>query len=280
MKSTSDFKKMKANGEPIAMMTAYDYPAAKLLEKAGIDILLVGDSVGMVALGYDSTIPVTLDDMLRHTKAVRKGAPNTFIVTDMPFMTYHASLSETLANARKLMQEGGSDALKLEGAGRVFEMIEGLTQAGVPVVAHLGLTPQSVGVLGGYKVQGKDLKEAEKLLDDAKKAEEAGAFMLVLECVPYALSERIAEAITIPVIGIGAGSGVDGQVLVYHDVLGYGVDRVPKFVKQYADLSTMITEGVSQYIDEVKQRKFPGLEHSFKMKEETLSQLYGGQKNQ
>jgi len=278
MKNTSDFRKMKTSGEPIAMMTAYDYPTAKLLEQAGMDLLLVGDSVGMVALGYDSTIPVTLDDMIRHTKAVRRGAPNTFVVTDMPFMTYHATLSETLAGARKMMQEGGADALKLEGSGRVIEMVEGLTAAGVPVVAHLGLTPQSVGVLGGYKVQGKDAEQAKKLIEDSQKVEAAGAFMLVLECVPHQLAQQIANLINIPVIGIGAGAGVDGQVLVFHDVVGFGVDRVPKFVKQYAQISTQITEGASQYIADVKSRAFPSEEHTFKMKEETLSQLYGGLK--
>ncbi|MGV3488111.1 MAG: 3-methyl-2-oxobutanoate hydroxymethyltransferase [Tuberibacillus sp.] len=278
MKTTSDFKKMKVAGEPIAMMTAYDYPTAKLLEQAGLDVLLVGDSVGMVALGYDSTIPVTLDDMVRHTKAVKRGAKDTFVVTDMPFMTYHSTLSETLANARRLMQEGGADALKLEGAGRVMDMMEGLTQAGVPVVAHLGLTPQSVGVLGGYKVQGKDVEQAKKLVEDARKAEAVGAFMLVLECVPHQLAEQIAKLIEIPVIGIGAGMNVDGQVLVFHDVVGYGVDRVPKFVKPYAQISVPITEGVSKYVSDVKKRAFPSTEHTFKMKEETLSQLYGGRK--
>jgi len=276
MKTTADFKKMKTDGEPIAMMTAYDYPTAKLLEQAGMDILLVGDSLGNVVLGYDTTVPVTLDDMVLHTKAVRRGAPNTFVVTDMPFMTYHSSLSETLANARRIVQEGGADALKLEGSGRVVEMIEGITQAGVPVVAHLGLTPQSVGVLGGFKVQGKDIEQANQLIEDAQKVERAGAFMLVLECVPHQLGEQISKKINIPVIGIGAGAGVDGQVLVFHDVVGYGVDRVPKFVKQYAQISNQITEGVSQYISDVKQHAFPSVEHTFKMKEETLSKLYGG----
>lgn len=278
MKTTAEFKKMKLDGTPIAMMTAYDYPTAKLLEQSGLDILLVGDSLGNVVLGYETTIPVTLDDMVHHTKAVRRGAKDTFVVTDMPFMTYHSTVAETLSNARRIMQEGGADAVKLEGSGRVIDMIEALTSAGAPVVAHLGLTPQSVGVLGGFKVQGKDVEQANKLIEDAEKVEAAGAFMLVLECVPHQLAQQVSQKINIPVIGIGAGAEVDGQVLVFHDVVGFGVDRVPKFVKQYADISTVITKGVSQYVADVKQKDFPTLEHSFKMKEETLSKIYGGTK--
>jgi 3-methyl-2-oxobutanoate hydroxymethyltransferase len=276
MKTTADFRKMKSDGIPIAMMTAYDFPSAKLLEQSGIDILLVGDSLGNVVLGYDSTIPVTLDDIVLHTKAVKRGARDTFVVADMPFMTYHSTPSETLANAKRLVQEAGADAVKLEGAGIVLDMIKALTSAGAPVVAHLGLTPQSVGVLGGYKVQGKDVDEANKLIEDAEKVEAAGVFMLVLECVPHQLAGHISKKVNIPVIGIGAGADVDGQVLVYHDVMGYGVDRVPKFVKQYAQISSAISEGAAQYISEVKNRSFPSTEHTFKMKEETLSQLYGG----
>lgn len=277
MKSTASFKQMKVENEKIAMLTAYDYPAAKLLQEAGIDILLVGDSVGMVALGYDSTLPVTMDDMILHTKAVRRGAPDTFVVTDMPFMTYHSTISETLTNARRLIQEGGANAVKLEGSGLVFDMIERLTFAGVPVVSHLGLTPQSVGVLGGYKVQGKDLEAARELLEDAKKAEEAGAFMLVLECVPHQVATQISKELTIPVIGIGAGSGTDGQVLVYHDILGYGGGRVPKFVKQYAKISDPIKDGVLNYIKEVKSQAFPTEAHAFNINEATLKALYGGE---
>lgn len=277
MKSTASFKQMKVDSEKIAMLTAYDYPAAKLLQEAGIDILLVGDSVGMVALGYDSTLPVTMDDMILHTKAVRRGAPDTFVVTDMPFMTYHSTISETLTNARRLIQEGGANAVKLEGSGLVFDMIERLTLAGVPVVSHLGLTPQSVGVLGGYKVQGKDLEAARELLEDAKKAEAAGAFMLVLECVPHQVATEISKELTIPVIGIGAGSGTDGQVLVYHDILGYGGGRVPKFVKQYTNISDPIKDGVKNYIEEVKSQAFPTEAHAFNINEATLKALYGGE---
>jgi 3-methyl-2-oxobutanoate hydroxymethyltransferase len=277
MKSTASFKKMKVDQEKIAMLTAYDYPSAKLMQEAGIDILLVGDSVGMVALGYDSTIPVTLDDMILHTKAVRRGAPDTFVVTDMPFMTYHSTISETLSNAKKLIQDGGTNAVKLEGSGLVFEMIERLTFAGVPVVSHLGLTPQSVGVLGGYKVQGKDINAARELIEDSKKAEKAGAFMLVLECVPQQLADQISRELNIPVIGIGAGKGTDGQVLVYHDLVGYGVGRVPKFVKQFANISDPIKNGVVNYIQEVKSQAFPTEAHAFNINEDTLQALYGGE---
>lgn len=228
MKTTSDFKKMKQNHEPIAMLTAYDAPSAKLAEEAGIDLILVGDSVGMVVLGYDSTVPVTMDDMVLHTKAVNRGARNTFIVSDLPFLTYHSSVNETLTNAGRLMQEAGADAVKLEGAGEVISHISKLTSAGVPVMGHLGLTPQSVGVLGGYKVQARGSEEAAQLLEDAKAIEKAGAFALVLECVPQQLTAIVARELSIPVIGIGAGVQADGQVLVYHDLIGYGSGHVPK----------------------------------------------------
>lgn len=277
MKKTIDFKKMKENNETIAMMTAYDYPAGKLVEEAGMDMILVGDSLGMVALGYDSTVPVTIEDMILHTKAVRRGARDTFVVTDMPFLTYHSTISETLANAKRLIQEGGAHAVKLEGAGDVVTMIKKLTQAGVPVVGHLGLTPQSVGVLGGYKVQGKDIEGAKKLIKDALAIEEAGAFSLVLECIPQQLAKLVTKELNIPTVGIGAGNQTDGQVLVYHDVIGYGIDRVPKFVKQYAKISPIIRDAVSQYIKEVKAKTFPNDDYSFNMKHETIDRLYGGE---
>ena len=276
MKSTADFLKMKKANEKIAMITAYDYPSAKLAEEAGIDIILVGDSLGMVVLGYDSTVPVTLDDMIHHTKAVKRGAPNTFVVADMPFTTYHLSKDETLKNAARLIQEGGANAVKLEGAYEVAERISDLTKAGIPVVAHLGLTPQSVGVLGGYKVQGKTVAAAQKLIADAKLVEEKGAFMLVLECIPKQLTKLIQEQLTIPVIGIGAGVDADGQVLVYHDLIGYGIDRYPKFVKPYVQIQKDIVTGISHYIDDVKNNKFPTDEHSFTMNEDELLELYGG----
>ncbi|AMR01986.1 MULTISPECIES: 3-methyl-2-oxobutanoate hydroxymethyltransferase [Bacillus] len=276
MKTKTDFLKMKEQGEPITMLTAYDYPSAKLAEEAEVDMILVGDSLGMVVLGYDSTVPVTVEDMIHHTKAVRRGAKETFIVTDMPFMSYHVSLQETMVNARRIVQESGAHALKVEGAGEVISTIQYLTNAGIPVVAHLGLTPQSVGVLGGYKVQGKDAESAKKLIEDAKKCEEAGAIALVLECVPMQLAELISEQLTIPTIGIGAGQKVDGQVLVYHDLISYGVNRVPKFVKQYTSVQEEIVRGISQYVTEVKTRKFPEEKHSFTMKEEECLALYGG----
>ncbi|EOP92625.1 3-methyl-2-oxobutanoate hydroxymethyltransferase [Bacillus thuringiensis] len=276
MKTKTDFLKMKEQGEPITMLTAYDYPSAKLAEEAEVDMILVGDSLGMVVLGYASTVPVTVEDMIHHTKAVRRGAKETFIVTDMPFMSYHVSLQETMMNARRIVQESGAHALKVEGAGEVISTIQYLTNAGIPVVAHLGLTPQSVGVLGGYKVQGKDAESAKKLIEDAKKCEEAGAIALVLECVPMQLAELISEQLTIPTIGIGAGQKVDGQVLVYHDLISYGVNRVPKFVKQYTSVQEEIVRGISQYVTEVKTRQFPEEKHSFTMKEEDRLALYGG----
>lgn len=276
MKTTTDFMKMKQNGEKIAMLTAYDYPSAKLAEESGVDVILVGDSLGMVVLGYDSTVPVSIEDMIHHTKAVKRGAVSTFIVTDMPFMSYHLSIEDTLRNAKKIIQESGAHALKLEGADEVVDMIRYITKAGIPVVAHLGLTPQSVGVLGGYKVQGKDVESAKKMMEDALMVEKAGAMALVLECVPEQLARDISSKLSIPTIGIGAGEATDGQVLVFHDVVTYGVGRVPKFVKTYADVQTVIKDGLTEYVSEVKNKSFPKAEHSFTMKEETLQRLYGG----
>ncbi|MDT8859982.1 3-methyl-2-oxobutanoate hydroxymethyltransferase [Alkalihalobacillus sp. MEB130] len=276
MKTTASFMKMKETDEKITMMTAYDAPTARLVEQSGMDMILVGDSLGMVVLGYDSTVPVTMDDMILHTKAARRGARNTFIVADMPFLTYHSSLEETFTHARRLLQEGGASAVKLEGAGSVVGTIQKLTEAGVPVMGHLGLTPQSVGVLGGYRVQGKDPESARKLLADAKAIEEAGAFAIVIECVPEQVGAMLAEKCGIPIIGIGAGVDTDGQVLVYHDIVGYGDVHVPKFVKSYANLSPIIDDALKSYVQEVKERKFPAKEHSFTMSEEALSGLYGG----
>ncbi|MFJ8245274.1 3-methyl-2-oxobutanoate hydroxymethyltransferase [Peribacillus asahii] len=278
MKLSGDFLKMKQNKEKIVMLTAYDYPAAKQAEQAGVDMILVGDSLGMVVLGYESTIPVTVNDMIHHTKAVKRGAPHTFVVTDMPFMSYHLSLDETLKNATRIMQEGGADAVKVEGAGEVVEKIAAMTKAGIPVVAHLGLTPQSVGVLGGYKVQGKSLEAAQQLLEDAKKCEEAGALAIVFECVPHQVGTLVTEALSVPTIGIGAGVDTDGQVLVYHDILSYGVDRVAKFVKVYGNANELMNQAISQYVSEVKTGEFPTQHHTFTMKEEELMALYGGVK--
>ncbi|KLV27832.1 3-methyl-2-oxobutanoate hydroxymethyltransferase [Niallia circulans] len=276
MKATTDFIKMKQKGEKITMLTAYDYPSAKLVEQAGTDLILVGDSLGMVVLGYNSTVPVTMDDMIHHGKAVKRGAEDTFIVIDMPFMSYHLSRRDTLLNAASLIQETGANAVKLEGADDVIEQINYLTNAGIPVMAHLGLTPQSVGVLGGYKVQGKSSDEAKRLMDNALKCQAAGAFAIVLECVPMQVAKEVSKRLDIPTIGIGAGSETDGQVLVYHDLITYGVDRVAKFVKQYANVNEAISLAIDQYISEVKMGAFPEMKHSFQMKAEEIKSLYGG----
>ncbi|WP_394679289.1 3-methyl-2-oxobutanoate hydroxymethyltransferase [uncultured Exiguobacterium sp.] len=270
-------KKQQA-GEKLVMLTAYDYPSAKLSEAAGVDMLLVGDSLGNVILGYDSTIAVTVDDMVHHARAVRRGASQTFMIVDMPFASYHGSFDRTLESAARIFQESQADALKLEGAGEILKTIRRLTDAGMPCVAHLGLTPQSVGVLEGFKVQGKSLEAAEQLIADSLEAERAGAKMLVLECVPHPLAKRIQELISIPVIGIGAGADVAGQVLVYHDILTYGVGRLPKFVKAYTDWNTSGTEAIAAYVKDVKAGAFPELAHSFQMDEELIGALYGGTK--
>jgi len=276
VKQTTDFSKMKKSGEKIAMVTAYDFPQAKLAEEAGVDMLLVGDSLGMVVLGYDSTIPVTLQDMIHHTKAVKRGAKDTFIVSDLPFMTYHVSKEDALRSAAALLQEGGAHAVKVEGGGDVINIIKSLTLAGVPVMAHPGLTPQAVGVLGGYKVQGKSAEAANELINEAIKCQEAGAFGIVLECIPKQLASLVSSKLDIPTIGIGAGNETDGQVLVYHDLLTFGVNRVPKFVKQYGDINTLTKESIQQYVAEVKNSSFPEEKHSFTMNDSELELLYGG----
>ncbi|EPO6835409.1 3-methyl-2-oxobutanoate hydroxymethyltransferase [Listeria monocytogenes] len=275
MKRPVDFFAMKENGEKITMITAYDYPSAKNVEQAEADMILVGDSLGMVVLGYDSTVPVTMDDMIHHTKAVKRGAPDTFVVTDMPFMTYHGSVDETIQNARKIIQESGAHAVKLEGAGEVVNKIARLTEAGAPVVAHLGLTPQSVGLTGSYKVRAKSAQEAQELMDNALAVEAAGAIALVLEAIPRQLAEKVSKALSIPTIGIGAGVETDGQVLVYHDIIGYGISRRAKFVKAYADIDERIEPALASYVKEVKVATFPEVKHSFTMAEEDLKGLYG-----
>ncbi|EAF3871255.1 3-methyl-2-oxobutanoate hydroxymethyltransferase [Listeria monocytogenes] len=275
MKRPVDFFAMKENGEKITMITAYEYPSAKNVEQAEADMILVGDSLGMVVLGYDSTVPVTMDDMIHHTKAVKRGAPDTFVVTDMPFMTYHGSVDETIQNARKIIQESGAHAVKLEGAGEVVNKIARLTEAGAPVVAHLGLTPQSVGLTGSYKVRAKSAQEAQELMDNALAVEAAGAIALVLEAIPRQLAEKVSKALSIPTIGIGAGVETDGQVLVYHDIIGYGISRRAKFVKAYADIDERIEPALASYVKEVKAATFPEVKHSFTMAEEDLKGLYG-----
>lgn len=270
MKTKFDFIKMKEINDKITMVTAYDYPSAKLSEAANIDMILVGDSLGMVVLGYDSTVKVTLDDMIHHGKAVRRGAKNTFVVVDLPFMSYHISLEETLTNAKRVFQETGAQALKVEGGSRtILTVIEKLTEAGIPVVAHIGLTPQSVNVLGGFKVQGKDQANADRLIKEAHAVEQAGAISCVLEGIPSQLASVISKQLTIPTIGIGASVDCDGQVLVYHDLLLYGVDRLPRFVKTYADLNQTTVEAIKSYVDDVKQGNFPGDEHTYALNPET-----------
>ncbi|WP_026570146.1 3-methyl-2-oxobutanoate hydroxymethyltransferase [Sediminibacillus sp. JSM 1682029] len=274
MLTVSHLQSMKEKGERITMLTAYDYPSARLAEQAGIDMLLVGDSLGMVVLGYASTVQVTTDDMIHHGKAVARGARDTFLVVDMPFMSYHVSLEDSLNNAKHLFQETNAHALKIEGASSEnLRLIERLTAAGVPVVAHLGLTPQSVNVLGGYRVQGKDRHTAQKIWEEAKAVEMSGAVALVLECVPKELAETITGSLSIPTIGIGAGKACDGQVLVYHDVLQYGVARLPKFVKAYMDANEDITDSLKRYIEEVKSSRFPDDDHSFTMNQEFLPEV-------
>lgn len=276
MKTTSSFIEMKTKKEKIVMLTAYDFPTAKLAEEAGVDILLVGDSLGMVVLGYDSTIRVTVDDMIHHGKATRRGAKDTFIVVDMPFGSYHGSADSVLSNAVRMFQETEAQALKVEGSDEINDVIRLLTRTGIPVVAHLGLLPQSASVSGGYKVQGKTADAAQKLIDDAKEAERAGAIMIVLECIPFQLAKTITESVTIPVIGIGAGADTDGQVLVFHDTVTYGSHHMPKFVKAFSQVGKEISEGLTQYVQEVKQGVFPAEQHRFTMKDEEYQQLYGG----
>jgi 3-methyl-2-oxobutanoate hydroxymethyltransferase len=248
-------------GERIAMLTAYDYLSAQILDEAGIPILLVGDSLGMVVLGYDSTVPVTIEEMLHHTRAVRRGVQRALVVGDMPFGTYQGSVEEAMANAVRFLKEGGAHAVKLEGPK--VELTRRLVEAGVPVMAHLGLTPQSVNQLGGFKVQGRDDAAADRLVEDALALEAAGAFALVVEAVPAALGTRVAEALRIPVIGIGAGAGTDGQVLVFHDLLGLTAGRLPRFVKPYATLRNEIVDAAKAYSAEVASGDFPGPEHTY-----------------
>jgi 3-methyl-2-oxobutanoate hydroxymethyltransferase len=269
-------EKMKLEKTPIAMITAYDYPTAKLAEQAGVDVILVGDSLGMVVLGYESTIPVTLDDMVHHTKAVTRATRRAMVVSDLPFLTAHLSTDEVLKSAGRLMQEANAYAVKLEGGSVIIEKIRALVQAGIPVMGHLGLTPQSVNQLGGYLVQGKDLESAQKLVEEAKRLEEAGVFSLVLECVPEMLAKFITEQLSIPVIGIGAGRYCDGQVLVMHDLLQLGSDWHPSFVKTYANIGRAMVEGISAYVNEVKARQFPTEEHVFPVSDQVINRIYGG----
>ena len=269
----TDVKEMKQRKEKIPMLTAYDYVTAKMVDEAGIPLILVGDSLGMVMLGYESTIQVTIEEMIHHTKAVVKGAKKALIIGDMPFMTYHGSVSDALHNAAKFIQEGGAQAVKLEGGEVVAEQVRRLVDCGIPVMGHIGVTPQSQHQLGGFKARGKVLEEARKLLSDARVLEEAGAFAIVLECTPAPLSELITQKLTIPTIGIGAGPDCDGQVQVISDMLGLYTDFVPRHAKQYARLAGEIKTAVSSYISEVKSVSFPTMEHSYTVDESLIKQL-------
>jgi 3-methyl-2-oxobutanoate hydroxymethyltransferase len=277
--NTGEMKKMKSECTPIAMVTAYDYPSAKLAEEAGADIIFIGDSLGMVVLGYESTIPVTMEDMIHHTKAVTRAATKSFVLTDMPFLSYHGSIDFTLRNAARLMQEGLTKAVKMEGGAEIADALSACVKAGIPVMGHIGLTPQAVHQLGGYKVQGRRPEQARKLVDDAKALEEAGAFAIVLEMVPEELASFITEQITIPTIGIGAGRGCDGQVLVFHDLLQYASPMAPKFVKTFADVGDHIRSGIAQYVKEVKDKTFPDENHVFHMDADIINNLYGHHKS-
>lgn len=266
-------KNAKQNKERLTMLTAYDYPTAKLMDEAGINAILVGDSLGMVILGYSDTLSVTMDDMLHHTKAVSRGAKNAFIVSDMPFMSYQTSVYDAVCNAGRLIKEGGAHAVKLEGGKEICPQIRAIVKASIPVVAHLGLTPQSVHALGGFKVQGKEKDAAKRLMEEAEAVEQAGASAVVLECVPAELARLISNHLTIPTIGIGAGNGCDGQVLVLQDMIGLYSDFSPKFVKRYAQVGEIMKEALLKYREEVKSGAFPAQEHSFFLSEQVLKEL-------
>lgn len=275
MKNTvATARQQKKDGDKITMLTAYDYSTAKLMDESGINMLLVGDSLGMVMLGYEDTISVTMEDMIHHTAAVSRGAKNSLVVGDMPFMSYQASIFDAVTNAGRLMKEGRCNAVKLEGGASVCPQIKAITESSIPVMAHIGLTPQSINAFGGFKVQGKSEEAAKKLLEEAKAVEEAGAFAVVLECVPAKLAAFISEKISIPTIGIGAGAGCDGQVLVYQDMLALFSDFKPKFVKHFADVGSLMKEGFKAYIKEVKEGTFPAEEHTFKIDDEVIEKLY------
>jgi 3-methyl-2-oxobutanoate hydroxymethyltransferase len=255
---------MKQEGQPIVAMTAYDVLFARLLEEAGVDLILVGDSLGQVVLGYDSTIPVTMDEMIHHARAVKRGAPDTFVVLDMPFMSYQASVEDALRNAGRALKEAGVEAVKLEGGHeKTCETIGALVHAGIPVMGHIGLTPQSVHALGGYRVQGRGEADADRIRSEAAALQEAGAFSMVLELLPAPLAEEISRSLTVPTVGIGAGPGCDGQVLVLYDALGLNPGFKPKFLKRFAELHDVALEGVRTYAREVRARSYPDAEHSF-----------------
>ncbi len=275
MKNTvATLQQQKLDGDKITMLTAYDYSTAKLVDECGVNTILVGDSLGMVMLGYEDTLSVTMEDMIHHTAAVTRGAKNTLVVGDMPFMSYQTSVYDAVVNAGRLMKEGRCQAVKLEGGASVCPQIKAITEASIPVVAHIGLTPQSVNAFGGFKVQGKSEADARRLIEEAKAVEEAGAFAIVLECIPAKLAKLITESVSIPTIGIGAGADCDGQVLVYQDMLALFSDFKPKFVKHFANAGEVMKRGFTEYIKEVKEGTFPAAEHTFKIADDIINKLY------
>lgn len=272
-KTVTTLQQQKLEGRKISMLTCYDYTTACLMEAAGVDTVLIGDSLGMTMLGYDDTLPVTMEDMIHHTRAVSRGLKNTFLIADMPFLSYQTSIYDAVMNAGRLMKEGHAQAVKLEGGAKVCEQIEAITKADIPVVAHLGLTPQSVNAFGGFKVQGKNKAQAKQILEDALAVEKAGAFMVVLECIPEKLATLITKRLTIPTIGIGAGAGCDGQVLVYQDMLGMFEGIKPKFVKQFAQIGKEMKDAFSAYDKAVKGGSYPAKEHSFGIDDEVIAAI-------
>ena len=272
--TTTSIMQMKNSGHKISMLTAYDYTTARLLDEAGVNTILVGDSLGNVILGYEDTISVTVEDMIHHSAAVARGAKNALVVTDLPFMSYQTSVYDAVVNAGRLMKEGRAGAVKLEGGKEVCPQIKAIVSAGIPVVAHLGLTPQSINTFGGFKVQGKTEAAAKKLIEDALAVQEAGAFAVVLECIPEKLAKIVTEKLDIPTIGIGAGAGCDGQILVYQDMLGMFSDYVPKFVKKFANVGDVMKQAFKDYINEVSAGTYPAEEHTFKIDEDVLEKLY------
>ena len=269
----SDLMDKKEQGRKITMMTAYDYPTAQMVDQAGIDTILVGDSLGMVVLGYSSTVPVSMEEMIHHTRAVTRGTTYAFVIGDMPFMSYQISIEAAIENAGRFIKEGGCEAVKLEGGTEVAHVVKAIVTAGIPVCAHIGLTPQTATMLSGFKVQGKDAESARNLINSAKDLEKAGAFMIVMECIPDILASRITKELSIPTIGIGAGKDCGGQVLVYHDTVGLFERFTPRFVKQYIKLGPMIIDALKDYKREVEEGKFPGEEHIFKMSKEEVEKI-------
>ncbi len=260
-----EIQQKKNNQQPVSMLTAYDYPSAKMVAEAGVDIILVGDTLAMTVLGHPNTVSVTMDEMIHHCKAVSRGAPNTFLIGDMPFLSYQVQIEETVRNAGRFIKEAGMDAIKLEGGEAVIPSVQRIVQVGIPVMGHIGLTPQTATRLGGYRVQGKKAADAQQLVNDALALQNAGCFALVLEAVPVPVAKTISRKLMIPTIGIGAGPECDGQVLVFHDILGLYDEFVPKFVKQYANLKELIVKAIQQYRKDVESGKFPSSVHSYKM---------------